>query len=68
MGKSTHSYCSDGSFLWHAFGKTLSGGGDNVKFANPYCKQTVAHSGLLINGRGQDYHYDHGQCKNQEEL
>lgn len=58
MGKSTHSYRSDGSFVWNAFGETLSAGGDNLKYSNPYAVSTVAHNGLLINGDGQEYRYD----------
>jgi len=58
MGRTTHSYGSDGSFIWNAFGHTLSAGGDNLKFLNPYRSATDSHNGLLINGRGQEYHYD----------
>ncbi len=57
MGRSSHSYHAEGSFVWHAYGKTLSAGGDTLKFMNPYCKETEAHSGLLVNGKGIQYQY-----------
>lgn len=57
-GKTGHSYCSDGAFVWNAFGQTLSTGGDNHKFMNSYCHATMAHNGILLNGEGQDYKYN----------
>lgn len=44
--------------MWTAFGKTLSAGGDKLKFMNPYNKETESHSGLLINGKGIQYAYN----------
>ncbi|GEM_PF-1928531 len=58
MGKSSHSYHADGAFLWNAYGKSLSAGGDKLKFMNPYNKEAEAHSSLLVNGQGIRYSYN----------
>ncbi len=53
-GGYSHSYASDGSFVWFAHGQTLTGGGGWRTFTSAFSKSTLSHNSLLVNGQGQE--------------
>jgi hypothetical protein len=53
MGGYSHSYASDGSFVWFAHGALLSVGGGWRSWASlGYSRSPLSHNSLLINGVG----------------
>lgn len=54
-GGYSHSYRSDGSVAWHAFGRTLSSGGGTMLKMNPHSVRSISHNVMLIDGVGQRY-------------
>lgn len=50
-----HSYASDGSFFWHAYGEDLTSGGGWQSWASlGFSRSPMSHNTLLINGRGHE--------------
>ena len=50
-----HSYASDGSFFWHAFGQEMNGGGGWQSWASlGFSRSPMSHNTLLVEGRGHD--------------
>ncbi len=56
-GGFSHSFKSDGSFVWHAYGEVLTAGGGTMLKMNPHTSETIAHNSMLIDGVGQNYHF-----------
>jgi hypothetical protein len=54
-GGFSHSYRSDGSIAWHAYGHTLSAGGGMMLKMNPHSVRPISHNVMLINGQGHRY-------------
>jgi hypothetical protein len=52
-GGFSHSYASDGSFVWYAYGQTLAAGGGSLFYPDPFPRETIAHNVMLIDGQGQ---------------
>lgn len=54
-GGYSHSYRSDNSFAWYAFGQTLSAGGGSMIKMNPHTARSHAHNVVLVDGQGQEW-------------
>ena len=52
-GGYSHSYASDGSFVWFAHGQTLTGGGGWRTYTSEFSQSSLSHNTLLVNGHGQ---------------
>lgn len=52
-GGFSHSYPSDGSFVWYAYGETLSGGGGALLFNDMLARRSWSHNTVAVNGHGQ---------------
>ncbi len=53
-GGHSHSFRSEGDFVWYGYGQTLSVGAGGP-YPDPYSRHSMSHNVLLINGEGQEW-------------
>lgn len=54
-GGYSHSYASDLSFIWYAYGELLSADGGWRTITDPYAHHSMGHNSVLVNGQGQKW-------------
>lgn len=54
MGGHSHSFRSEGDFVWYAHGQTLSVGAGGA-YPDPHSRHSMSHNVVLVNGEGQEW-------------
>ncbi|MGI5817741.1 MAG: DUF4962 domain-containing protein [Armatimonadota bacterium] len=55
-GGYSHSFRSEGDFVWHALGQTLSVGAGGP-YPDPHSRHSISHNVVMINGQGQEWNH-----------
>jgi hypothetical protein len=53
-GGHSHSFRSEGDFVWYGHGETLSVGGGG-SYPDPHSRHSISHNVVLVNGQGQEW-------------